>query len=196
MSSVFFVIKRAASFLVFAGLLLCADQAKAAVFSLKNVAFSDASIGYTVTGQFKVNTASGSDYKLTDWNIEVFKNSVSNGLFNYNNSANGLSPGDEKTFTICNVDACNDKSLTLTFFDNFNAVYLDPRQGVDAGAGAGNGKQLLGTTALSAVAYTGATGPTGLAGQADFVPFSPFLLSLGPIVVLSRRLAMKKILEY
>lgn len=179
---------------LFAGLMFCAEQGKAAVFSLKNVAFqANSSDNYTVSGIFKVNTASGSNYKLTDWNISVNINSVLDGSFTFNNSANSLTPGDENTFTICDTDNCTGgKSLTLTFNTAFNNVYLDPSPTVDAGAGLGNGKQLLGTTTLSSVAYTGAAGPTSLTGQADFVPYSPFFLSLAPVIALSKRLAFKK----
>jgi hypothetical protein len=154
-----------------------------------------------ISGEFKVNTGATSSLAITNWNITVTPSTGSAFTFNNGNSfyVGDATVGDNLTPTLrfCDTAACGSpaKDLTLSFNTAFNAVYLDPVDGQDQGAGVGNGRRIAGTTTLNSVTFVDTTGTIADAspnGQADFVPLTPGILALAPICTALRRVNRAK----
>lgn len=154
-----------------------------------------------ISGEFKVNTGATSSLAITNWNITVTPSTGSAFTFNNGNSffVGDSTVGNDAppTLRFCDTNGCTARTteLSLVFNTAFNSVYLDPVDGLDQGAGVGNGRRIAGTTTLSSVTFVDSTGTIADAspnGQADFVPLAPSILALAPICTALRRLNRAK----
>ena len=174
-------------------------KANAAVFRLNGVQFevTDPDLTgyqtgiYTISGEFKRDTAPGNSGALTAWNITL--NGPNSFTYNWVRNTTGYTdnsntftpPGLEENIVNFYGDPAlatpNLPLLGLTFANDFDTVYIDPAPGVSGSYPVGS----TGKTLLNIVDLQNNGSPAveaNVVGQADFVPFAPSMLFCLPLL--------------